>query len=56
MIMRYRYLVVFALFFGLTFFLEDFTGLLTRFFFALFMMALISLLYPTKKTKGANHE
>lgn len=51
MLFRYRYLLVFAFFFTLTFFMEDFTNLLARFFFALFMMALISLLYPTQKKK-----
>lgn len=54
--MRYRYLLVFLIFFVLTFFLEGFTGLWTRFFFALFAVAVISLLYPTQKTKGATHE
>ena len=54
--MRYRYLFVFALFFALSFFLEGFTNLLAQLFFALFMMALISLLYPTKKTKGAKDD
>src|SRR5690606_31150443 len=51
MTVSYRYLFVFALFFALTFIMEGFTNLLARLFFALFMMALISLLYPTKKNK-----
>jgi len=51
MLVSYRYLFVFALFFALTFIMEGFTNLLARLFFALFMMALISLLYPTKKNK-----
>ena len=56
MLVRYRYLLVFAIFFALTFIMEGFTNLLARLFFALFMMALISLLYPTKKTKGVRHD
>ncbi|MEK6189976.1 MAG: hypothetical protein N2A99_03180 [Carnobacterium alterfunditum] len=56
MMVRYRYFFVFALFFALTFIMEGFTNLLARLFFALFMMALISLLYPTKKTKGAKND
>ena len=51
-----RALFVFAFFFALTFFLEGFTNLFAQLFFAFFMMALISLLYPTKKKKGAKDD
>ena len=52
MSMRVRYLVVFAVCFGATFFLPiDFTNIFFRFLFAAFMTGLTWLVQPTEGAK-----